>query len=600
LARYVTGGEQVVEALRGLERFVALEEEVAFERFLEVVRRAIETLRSEDVLEGQPGAFARRGVNVVSVNSLPGIEFARVWILGATERAFPPPPRQDPILLDPERRTISARSGLELAPRAERGSEEALQFALAFEAARERLVVSYARRATGETRSRLPSLFFREVASQLEGRRVSADEAPLLRRADVERIPGDAIGAPIPGGRYASDRKTVSEAAADAISEAERDRTYLQAAVTQPLAIATFERAAPAFARARAALAAKRSGRYSEWDGALGDRALVAAAALVRTDRVYSPSSLEGYAVCPQQFLMGDLLRIRAVEEPERTMRIDALRRGNLFHRIFERFWAEWTGTGSAALAPIAAERLRAITDEECDAAQARGETGYPAMWAADRLEVIEDCLHWLEHERDDPNTRALPEVATEARFGRPYFGEQRGALSTDEPITIELNGDSLLLAGRIDRINWNEDKTRFRVVDYKTGAVRGEKPGELQGGRMLQLPLYVLAGAELLGADPRGGAAAYVYPTRRGQFRTIDWSGEDLAERHDDVLRALEGIRTGIARGDFMVAPWDADRACRYCNFNPVCPRSRAAYVDRKAGDPRLRPFVEHVRGLQ
>jgi hypothetical protein len=78
-------------------------------------------------------------------------------------------------------------------------------------AGRERLVVSYARRGTGESRPHLPSIFFREVASQLEDRRVSADEAPLLRRSDLERIPSDAIGAPIPGGRYASDRKVVSK-----------------------------------------------------------------------------------------------------------------------------------------------------------------------------------------------------------------------------------------------------------------------------------------------------------------------------------------------------------------------------------------------------
>jgi superfamily I DNA/RNA helicase len=146
LARYVRGGEEVVDALRGLERFTALEFEFEFERFLEAVRRAVETLRSEDVLHGNPGAFARRGVNVVAVNSLAGIEFARVWVLGATERAFPPPVRQDPILLDVERSEISARSGALLAPRAERGTEEALQFALACEAAREGLVVSRARR----------------------------------------------------------------------------------------------------------------------------------------------------------------------------------------------------------------------------------------------------------------------------------------------------------------------------------------------------------------------------------------------------------------------------------------------------------------------
>lgn len=227
-------------------------------------------------------------------------------------------------------------------------------------------------------------------------------------------------------------------------------------------------------------------------------------------DRVYSASSLEGYAACPQRFLMGDLLRVRAVEEPEQVFQIDALRRGNLLHRILERFWCEWTGEVPAALAPGAAERLREIARQECDAAERRGESGYAAMWAAERLEVIDDCLRWLEVEREDPDTVALPNVATEARFGRRYFAEQKGRLSRDEPVEIRLNGRLLRLAGRIDRISWNDDKTRFRVIDYKTGRVRSEKPGKLQGGRMLQLPLYVLAGAQLLGADPRGGEAAY------------------------------------------------------------------------------------------
>src|SRR5205807_6182160 len=87
LARYVVGAQEIVEALRGLERFTALESEVSFDQFVEVVRRAIATLRSEEVLGTRAGAFAHRGVNVLATNSLPGIEFARLWIMGTTERA---------------------------------------------------------------------------------------------------------------------------------------------------------------------------------------------------------------------------------------------------------------------------------------------------------------------------------------------------------------------------------------------------------------------------------------------------------------------------------------------------------------------------------
>lgn len=501
--------------------------------------------------------------------------------------------------MDGERAAISQRAGVPLAARAERGSEEALAFTLACEAARERLVVSYARRASGESRPRLPSVFFREVASQLEGERVSAERAPVLRRADVQRIPGDAIGAPIPGGRYASDAATVSAAASAAISPPERDRTYLQANITQPLAIATFEAALPAFMRARRAGRARWSGEYSEWDGALGPEAREAIASLVPADRVYSPSAIETYAVCPQRFLLSDMLRIRALEEPERTFRIDAICRGNLFHRIFERFHSEWKGQGSASLAADGAARMRAIAEQECEKAQARGETGYPAMWAADRLEVIDDCLQWLEVERSEPGTATLTLDACEARFGRRHPGEQQGALSREDPIEVRVDGRMLRLSGRIDRISWDPGKSRFRVIDYKSGKVREEKEAQLQGGRMLQLPLYVLAGAQLLDMDPSVGEAAYVYPTRRGGFRTINWGPEQLAERHEDVLRLLEAILDGIARGDFIVAPWDERKACTYCDFNAVCPAARTAYVKRKSADQRFARFVEQVRSV-
>ncbi len=596
LARYVEGAEDVVVALRGLERFTALEAEVDFEWFLDVVTRAIGTLRSEDVIDDRAGAFAARGVNIVAVNSLVGIEFARVWILGATERAFPPPVRQDPILLDDERAAISQRSGTRLAPRSARGSEEALVFALACEAARERLVVSYARRATGESRPRLPSVFFRELASQLEGERVSAEDAPLLDRDDVERIAGDAIGAPIRPG-HAHDAEAVSAAAASAASEPERDRTYLQARVTRPLAVATFERAQPSFARALEAVRAHFADRYSAWDGALGPDARAAIAILMPVDAPMAATSLEGYARCPQRFMLERLLRVKAVAEPETVVRIDALSRGSVIHRIFERFYDEWKGKGPAPLAAEAERRMRRVAGEECDAARDRGETGYAAMWEADRVELIEDCVRWMAHERELDVTKALPLVAVEARFGQRMAGEKRGSLSQTEPIEIELPSGTLRLHGRIDRVNWDPQRKSFRVVDYKSGKRYAEAPAELQGGRMLQLPLYVLAAAKLLGIDPAAGAAAYVYPTRKGDFQTVDWKPEELAARQGDVVALLDAIVTSARQGDFIIAP--SDGACDYCPFSGICVGARGGYAEPKAGDERLARLATEIRSV-
>jgi hypothetical protein len=96
--------------------------------------------------------------------------------------------------------------------------------------------------------------------------------------------------------------------------------------------------------------------------------------------------------------------------------------------------------------------------------------------------------VRWLEHERADELTRELPPVAVEARFGERMTGEKQGSLSETEPIEIKLPSGTLRLHGRIDRVNWDPERSRFRVVDYETGRSYAEKPAELQGGRMLQL----------------------------------------------------------------------------------------------------------------
>ena len=243
------------------------------------------------------------------------------------------------------------------------------------------------------------------------------------------------------------------------------------------------------FARARRARRARWSERYSEWGGALDGAAVEAIAELVPADRVFSPTSLETYAKCPQPFLLGAVVRARGVEEPERTVRIDNLRRGTCSTGSSSastrsgrapgwRHWRRRRSSGCARSPPRSATR------------RPRGETGYPAMWPADRIEVIVDCLRWLLVERDEPTIRQLPLGACEARFGPRYPGEEAGTLSRDEPIEVDVGGRTLRLAGRIDRITWDaEPPTRFRVIDYETGKVRDEKPAQLQGGRMLQLP---------------------------------------------------------------------------------------------------------------
>ena len=285
------------------------------------------------------------------------------------------------------------------------------------------------------------------------------------------------------------------------------------------------------------------------------------------------------------------------------VVRIDALSRGSVIHRIFERFYDEWTGTGPAPLAPDAEQRMRAIAGEECDAAPGsrrdrlsgdvggrpgRADRGLRALARASsaRIEL----------------TRALPLVAVRGAV-RPAAWPARSRARCRRR---RADRDRAAVGRRCGCTGGSTGSTGTRSADAlprgrlqdRRGA-RDEKPAQLQGGRMLQLPLYVLAGAKLLGIDPAAGAAAYVYPTRKGEFHVVDWTPEDLAARHERRdRRCSTRSSTAARRGDFIIAPSD-DGACDYCPFNADLPgrprRLRRAQGRRRAARPARDRDPEH-----
>ena len=499
LDRYVADTDPLLDALEGLGRFDALSPEVSFERFRELARGAIETLRSDEVLGARPGAFGRRGVNVIDVNSFRHLRFRAVAIVGLAERSFPSPPRQDPLLLDHEREALNAVGPAPVPLRALGADPEPLQFAVAVAGARERLLASFPRKSAGDGRPQLPSFFFRAVAEAMTGARVPAEAVDALPPELYRRALGSRIGA----------------ASLDtALGPAERDRTLLEQA--PDLGRAALVGAEPRLARAFRARAASFRADLTEFDSALSEE--VAREFLVRLrdpERPLSPSSLEQYATCPQRFFLDTVLRAGAVEEPELTIRISALHKGSLLHRVLERFLDEPPDDGPLLYGDGEQDRLRRIADEEFDAAEARGETGYGLMWRYDRQELHEDLDRWIEQERSDPSFSELPERKFELGFGMR---------DGDEPLDLEAGGAKLRVRGRIDRLQWDEAETKFRVIDYKTGAVRDDhKDGELRGGRALQLPLYLLAGRSSARDRPQRWAGRIPLRNAQGRVRAPD-----------------------------------------------------------------------------
>lgn len=565
LARYVDGAERLFGALDGLLALDVLPDDVPFSRAADALRALVENLRAADVLGAREGAFGVRGVQVLDVNSLRSLGYRAVVVLGVNERAFPPPPRQDSLLLDDERAALNETYGWRLPLRAFGTESESLQFAGALAATGERLQVSFPRTAGGRTSPMLPSTFARSVAAGLLGEEVGAADLDLAAHAAIVRLH--------------SGRVTVEDPD-DALSVTERLRAQLE--VGDEVARAVARRRFPRLERAERAERAHWEKRFSVFDGVLSQDGAAALAKLWVLQRPFSSTALERYAGCPYRYFLSNVLGLRDRAEPEEMIRLDPLSKGGIVHSILEQFMR---GRDPKATADEQRAALLAISGQELGRAEAHGLTGYSLLWRLDRAEILDDLDRWLLVELADD--APLDKHDFEVRFGPSRAGdESRGSLTQDEPLTITLpDGTSFDLLGFIDRIDWNRAGA-FRVTDYKTGGMRGKDDG-LAGGEALQLPLYLLAAAKALDRPHANGVARYQSVSRRGGFGEVVFNGETLDERGGEFEDLLASIVGGIRSGDFHLEP-DQRNRCQYCDFNHVCDVRRDRIRQRKEHDPR------------
>jgi len=164
--------------------------------------------------------------------------------------------------------------------------------------------------------------------------------------------------------------------------------------------------------------------------------------------------------------------------------------------------------------------------------------------------------------------------------------------ISTEDPIPIDLEGKTLYLKGRIDRIDLTKDGKRARVIDYKTGKVSA-KENDFQGGRTLQLPLYLYVASKLLGRLHPGievQTAEYYFIKYQ---KRVPFKASELMAKREELQSILKIISQGIEEGVFMAVPGNL---CQLCDFKIICGTWTETLFERKAKDPRVKRYLEMV----
>lgn len=525
---------------------------------------AVLTPRLESVFVPKSGNRYGK-VYVAHIDESRGMLFDVVFVPGCVEKQFPAMAAEDPLLLD------DARVGFPgLALQDDRVRAERLRLELAVGAARNELVVSYARLDLESGRPKTPSFYALELVRANEGVLLGFDA--LAERAGEHAHA--RLGWPAPKDPN------------DAIDEIEHDLSMLERLLYADekdfVGVARYLLGVnPHLARALRVRALRwNQPKWSAADGFVepGELGKAAIKPHLLSQRSYSPTALQNFAACPYRFFLQAIWRLAPRQTPEAIEDLDALQRGSLVHeaqfrlllRLRERGLLPFTkGTEDA----VSSELDTVITEV---AARFKEELA-PAIervWLDGIAGIRADLSEWLRRLRSDDRY--------EPAFFELSFGltgrDDRDPRSQDEPVELP-NG--LKLRGSIDLVERRADGV-LRATDYKTGRVRADKGSVVSGGEILQPVLYALVLENMMkGAKIEGGRLSYC--TQAGAYEMRDIPLDATARTSADLVVAT--VSQALDRGFFPAAP--AEEACKYCDYARICGPYEELRVKKKVPGP-------------
>ena len=224
-------------------------------------------------------------------------------------------------------------------------------------------------------------------------------------------------------------------------------------------------------------------------------------------------------------------------------------------------------------------------------------------IWEMDRRQIEQDLVRWYAAEVKEAAETDVRPGAFEVGFGPvPRFGSTADPsdLSTDAPLVLRAGKRQLLLQGKIDRVDWDDAKTHFRVIDYKTGKTKLGKDATFDKGRALQLPIYLHAASAAIGIGAEHGESQYFYVSSAGGFTRKIITGDDLAAARGTLEQILGTIVDGVDGGFFAANPGAKGRSnCTFCEVKDLCDANIDRVAARKSGDARGESYraLEDIR---
>ena len=321
---------------------------------------------------------------------------------------------------------------------------------------------------------------------------------------------------------------------------------------------------------------------FNQYDGLLMDTAAIARiAAKLGPEHPFSPSQLESFAYCPFQFFARYVLGLKLTDAAEELAE-DYAERGREVHDVLEKVHQTLKDTGSTDLLGDLTIHIQTYMSAEL--------SNYDDTTPADVAEVLREIntrrtgraldryLNQFRKYSVKDGVGAVPD-RFEVKFGQP---DKPGSL---EHLILGTGETQIKVQGVIDRIDRvdQDGQSRFRVIDYKTGA--NPSQGDVKSGQASQLPLYAMAVEELV--LPSEGVdfldAGYWSLSKEG-FKPVKLDGWD--DFRGAVVEFVEAMVGKLRGGVFPIASQES-KCTQFCDFHKTC-RVKEVRQTRKTWDDR------------
>lgn|GEM_PF-1350454 len=506
------------------------------------------------------------GVELSDLMQARGVSFDVIILPGLVEQGFPRVPRQDPLLLDEERRLLNGilEGKARIPEKSEGRLEEKLLFLLSARSARKCLILTASHLHPGTGAPRVPSSYLHEALRAITGKRqVKWDEpSPYIKKVAVSDWVRD-----------------VGETRVDDLEEVLT--RFQEAREKDPLPTQAYMNQKPFFQEAREMLQERQGKRrFTAYDGVFQAKDAIQKLKDSHSfkDKPLSASRLETYAACPLKYFYRYVLGLKIHPEPERIFQLDPAEKGNLMHEVLEEVLLR--GVKEGWLKERDLEQARKVLGEETQRIFKRfekeGVPGSLALWQWSQFILSRDLEKVLQEVLEDPDWTPLD---FEKAFGR----------SGQVEVVFSTPAVAFKLEGFMDRVDVSTDGKRLRVVDYKSGSNLGFKKNSVKEGTKIQMPLYLWA-CRTLYPNLKPEQAVYEFITAKGGYGSTAFDATDWNKVKEPLKVLLTTASQAVEQGLFPAAA----KACERCDFRLLCGPGAEKRGEKKREDMKVKDYFE------